>query len=608
MNEAPAPAPAAAVPGAAAARQAWLRALEAVASIDREPLRTLPVRLEELAQRQPDAPALLSDDQSLSYAQLLARSRRYARWAQQAGLVRGAVVALVMENAPEYFALWLGLTRAGVVVALLNTQLRGPALRHALGLAAPRHVFVGASLWPGLAAELSALAPQADCWRCGPAAAPGEDERLETALAALDDAPLTAQDCPPPALGDTALYIYTSGTTGLPKAARVSHRRVLQWSCWFAGLAGMTPQDRMYDCLPMYHSVGGVVAPGAALVAGASVVVRARFSARRFWDDVARWQCTVFQYIGELCRILVHEAPHPLERTHALRLACGNGLAAEVWEPFRARFGIGQILEFYAATEANFSLFNVEGQAGALGRVPPFFAHRLPIALVRHEVESGLPARDSAGHCIPCATGEAGEALCRVAGAGAGAGQRFEGYTDAAASEAKVLRDVFAPGDLWYRSGDLMRRDAAGFYYFVDRIGDTFRWKGENVSTTEVAGVLCAAPGVLEALVYGVTVAGHDGRAGMAALLTDARFELDALWRHVEAALPRYARPLFLRRLGAVDRTGTFKAGKQELAKDGFDPAVSSDPLLVADGERCEYVPLDGEIHARILQGAWRFP
>jgi fatty-acyl-CoA synthase len=593
------------------ALKAWTRALEMTAQSARQPLRTLPIVIEEGVQRFGDAPAVLSDEQCLSHRELAQRCNRYARWGLQQGLAKGDVVGLLMENSPEYLAVWIGLTRLGVVVSLLNVHLRAGALLHAIGLVKPRQLIVGASLWSELAPFLRQQVPDAHLWcaNAGAGALPaeGRDERLDNALAQLGDSALSEQECPLPSASDRALFIYTSGTTGLPKAANVSHFRVMQWSHWFAGMVGTGPADRVYNCLPMYHSVGGIVAVGAALVTGGSVVVRRRFSARQFWDDIVRWDCTMFQYIGELCRILVMEPPQPLETAHRLRIACGNGLAADIWERFRDRFRIPQILEFYAATEANFSLYNCEGKPGSLGRVPPFFAHRFPLALVRFDVAAGAPERDAAGRCVACEVGEAGEAISRVSVDAAQPAGRFEGYTDASATDNKILRDVFEPGDAWYRSGDLMRRDRGGFYYFVDRVGDTFRWKGENVSTTEVAAALCTCAGVDEALVFGVSVPGNDGRAGMAALSIADGFDMDKLWRHVQDALPRYARPLFLRLLSQVDRTGTFKPTKHELARAGFDPDAVADRLFVSDGAAQRYLKLDRETFRKIGSGDWRF-
>jgi fatty-acyl-CoA synthase len=378
----------------------------------------------------------------------------------------------------------------------------------------------------------------------------------------------------------------------------------MQWSHWFAGLIDVQPADRMYDCLPMYHSVGGVVATGATLVGGGAVVLRERFSASGFWKDVVAERCTLFQYIGELCRYLLGNPPQEEESRHALRLACGNGLRAEVWREFQQRFRIPQILEYYAATEGNFSLYNCEGRPGAIGRIPPFLAHRVPVALVKYDVETAAPARDASGRCVRCAPQEAGEALGQIVSANGAT--RFEGYTDDAASAKKILRDVFAPGDAWYRTGDLMRRDEQGFFYFVDRVGDTFRWKGENVSTTEVAAVIAACPGVTDAAVYGVSVAGTEGRAAMAALVAGPDFDLGELRRALVARLPDYARPLFIRIVSAIELTGTFKLQKQELARAGYDPAGMSDELYIDDAAQGAYVRLDEALHQRLQAGKLR--
>jgi len=354
----------------------------------------------------------------------------------------------------------------------------------------------------------------------------------------------------------------------------------------------------------MYHSVGGVVATGAALVAGGAVVLRERFSVSSFWEDVIAERCTLFQYIGELCRYLLN-APHDAcETAHQLRLACGNGLRGEVWEPFQRRFRIPHILEYYAATEGNFSLYNCEGRVGAIGRIPPFLAHRMPVALVKHDLDTGAPVRSAQGRCIPCASGEAGEAIGQILGTDGTT--RFEGYADSEASDRKVLRDVFAAGDAWYRTGDLMRRDEQGFFYFVDRVGDTFRWKGENVSTTEVAAAISGCRGVAEVAVYGVAVPNADGRAGMAAVVVNKDFKLAELRSTIASALPAYARPVFLRIVPALETTGTFKLRTHELARQGYDPGQVGDALYLDDAARGEYVRLDAPLYRRIVAGDQR--
>jgi fatty-acyl-CoA synthase len=584
--------------------KAWVRALELTAPVDRRTAPILPVLIGTLAERFGPAPALTSRGASLSYRELAASVNRYARWALEQGFTPGDVVCLLMPNCPDYLAIWLGLTRVGVVVSLLNTNLTGEVLAHSINIVSPRYVIVAAALTPALRAALPHIS--AACGLHGAADGFCELPRVDLAAAQLSAEAITAQEQPPPSLDDRALHIYTSGTTGLPKAANVSHLRVMQWSHWFAGLMNTQPDDRMYNCLPLYHSVGGVVATGATLVGGGTVVLRERFSASEFWKDIVAERCTLFQYIGELCRYLLTAAPQPWETQHSLRLCCGNGLRPEVWEPFRNRFHIPRILEYYAATEGSFSLYNCEGRPGAIGRIPPFLSHRMPVALVKFDQGTGVPLRDESGRCTRCEVNEAGEAIGEISGAAGKHGGRFEGYADPAAAEKKILRDVFAPGDAWYRTGDLMRKDEQGFYYFVDRMGDTFRWKGENVSTGEVTAIVTSYPGVIDAAVYGVAVPGADGRAGMAAVAVRPEFELAGFREHLAARLPDYARPVFLRIVSAIEITGTFKLRKQELSIEGYDRTKITDPLYFDDRARAAYTPLDEALYQRLQSGNMR--
>jgi fatty-acyl-CoA synthase len=585
------------------AREAWIRALERTAAIDRDGL-TLPVLIARLAGQFGSAPALVSAEATLSYVELSARSHQYARWGLSLGLRAGDNVCLMMANCAEYMAVWLGLSRIGVSVALINSQLAGEALVHSVNIVTPKLVIVGSDLAPRLTAVRSRLGAAAACWMYGHGT---EDfPPLAAELARLPGGELSDAECAPPPVDGIALYIYTSGTTGLPKAAKVSHYRVMQWSHWFAGLLNTGPSDRMFNCLPLYHSVGGVVATGATLVGGGAVVIRPRFSASDFWRDVRAERCTLFQYIGELCRYLVNAPRQEIETAHELRIACGNGLRPEVWETFQNRFKIPRILEYYASTEGNFSLYNCEGLPGAIGKIPSFLAHRLPVALLRFDVDSGEPKRNEAGFCERCLPNEVGEAVGLIPGAGKELAGRFEGYADADASARKVLRNVFKDGDSWYRTGDLMRRDERGFYYFVDRVGETYRWKGENVSTAEVLTALAAGRGVLDGVVYGVTVPGADGRAGTAALVVDETFDLVAFRVDVAERLPAYARPVFLRLIRSIESTGTFKPRKQDLVQDGFDPARIGDPLYFDDSRTQAYVPLDAALFAAISAGAVR--
>jgi fatty-acyl-CoA synthase len=587
--------------GKPSAAKSWLKAIELTSRIEANPHRLFADIVDEWAERQPERPGLLSDHQTLSYRALAERVNRYARWALSAGIGAGDVVCLFMPGSPDYIAAWLGITRVGGVAALVNTRLVGRSLSHCIDVAKADHVIVGDELAGVLEEALPHLKRAPEIWRHGN----GGRASISAALDRLDGSALSPSERRAITIDDPALLIHTSGTTGLPKAASISHRRILNWGGWFAGLTGATAEDRLFDCLPLFHSVGGVVAPCSMLATGASVVISEKFSSSTFWRDIVRWECTLFQYIGELCRYLLKAPASEFESRHRLRLACGNGLRGDIWEAFQARFSIPQILEFYASTEGNFSLYNVEGKPGAIGRIPPLLAHRFPAAIVRVDAELGMPVRNQDGLCLACARGEVGEAIGRIGTADEGGG-RFEGYTNPAETEKKVLRDVFAKGDAWFRTGDLMMLDESGFFHFVDRIGDTFRWKGENVATSEVNEAILDCPGVVEAATFGVVVPGADGRAGMAAVVADDEFDLAMLRDHLARRLPAYACPVFIRLCASLDSTETFKQKKQDLVRSGFDPNRVSDPLFFRDPESGDFITLDAFRDAQILDGSLR--
>jgi fatty-acyl-CoA synthase len=346
-----------------------------------------------------------------------------------------------------------------------------------------------------------------------------------------------------------------------------------------------------------------VLATGAALTAGATVVIRDKFSATTYRSDIVRHDCTDFQYIGELCRYLLNTARDPNETNHRVRLACGNGLRPDIWEEFQERFRIPRILEWYASTEGNAVFFNFDGKPGAVGRIPKWAERKFVTEIVRFDIDTEQPVRGEDGFCIKCKPGEVGEVISQILNDPKRPSQRFEGYADAAATQKKVLTDVFSRGDRWFRTGDLMRKDEHGYFYFVDRIGDTFRWKGENVATSEVAETISVFPGVKEANVYGVRLPGVEGRAGMAAVVAEDGLDLDAFRQHLADRLPAYARPLFLRLTPEIQATSTFKQRKVDLVKEGFDPKAVADPIYFLHPERARYVALDAELHEAICAG-----
>ncbi|MBU6471230.1 MAG: long-chain-acyl-CoA synthetase [Alphaproteobacteria bacterium] len=556
--------------------------------------------VEGFARDKPDNVAILFDDRTLNYRALNEGANRYANWARAQGIGKGDVVALLMENRPEYIMAWLGLVKLGAVAALINTNLRGQPLAHSIGVARARHLILGAELAPSYFEAHALIDAPPSVWITGGTASAGEN--LDAALAgadiSLDRAARAGLTCK-----DLAFYIYTSGTTGLPKAANISHMRMLFMMYGFAGGLDAGEQGRMYNTLPLYHSAGGICALGPAFTTGGSLVIKRKFSAHDFWDDCHRYRPTFFQYIGELCRYLLNAPPGPHEQDHAIRAITGNGLRPEIWPAFQKRFAIPRIVEFYGATEGNVSMLNYDGTVGAVGRIPSYMRAIMTTRIVRFDVENETPVREADGFCRECAPHEAGEAIGKITNE---AGHDFEGYTRKEDTQKKILVDVFKKGDRWFRTGDLMKRDEHGYFYFVDRIGDTFRWKGENVSTNEVAEAFGVIDGIQEANIYGVTVPGMDGRAGMAALVTAPGFDVAGLATKLAGNLPAYARPVFIRLRPAMEITGTFKLRKVDLVKEGFDPNTIDDPLYFFDSAAEYYVPLTAARYADILLGRIR--
>jgi fatty-acyl-CoA synthase len=545
------------------------------------------------ARRTPDAIALIFQDETLTYRQLDARANRYAHWAMAQGIGRGASVALLMENRPDFICAWLGLFKVGAAVALINTNLTGQALAHSIAIAGAAHAIVGGELKEAFEGARGFLEKAPRCWL-------QNDGELDAQLAAASEA-----DPGPAARGgltlkDRAFFIYTSGTTGLPKAANFSHMRMLYMMSGFVGALRPNATDRIYDPLPLYHSTGGVCAVGLAFFSGGALIIKRKFSAHEFWSDIHSHGATMFQYVGELCRYLLNAPPSPLDRGHKIRAITGNGLSAAIWREFQARFAIPRIVEFYGATEGNVSMLNYDGTVGAVGRVPDYSEKMLPARVIRFDVESEMPVRGPDGLCIECGPREVGEA---IGGMSRRAGREFEGYTNKADSDKKMLRDVFEKGDVWFRTGDLMRRDSHGYFYFVDRVGDTFRWKGENVATGEVSAALAREPGIREANVYGVHVPGAEGRAGMASLVVDGDFDITVLHAHLKQRLPSYARPIFLRLSPRIEVTGTFKQRKVDLVREGFDPEKIADPVFWLDPATSTYERLLPEGYADIVEG-----
>jgi len=579
-----------------------VRTLGRLKDINKNPDRTWADIIENLAATKPNNVAIYGEDgTAITYRQLDERANRYARWALASGVKKGDAIALLMENRPEYLVAWLGIVKIGAVAALINTNLTGMGLAHSLNISGAKNIILGAELAENFFAAKDQLESDIKPWVEGGQFQGADD--LTAALPLYSAEPLPAGTRKDLKQTDNALYIYTSGTTGLPKAAKITHFRLQTMAGGFSAATNASEKDRMYLVLPLYHSAGGVCAVGSVLTVGGSVIVKRKFSAREFWDDCVKYDATLFQYIGELCRYLQNTDPSSAERKHKIRLAVGNGLRPEIWEPFQNRFGIKKIVEFYGATEGNIALMNYDGSVGAVGRIPGYAKKTFNVEIVKFDVENEEPVRGADGMCIKCEPGEVGEAIGKIVDDPDKPTGRFDGYADPKATEKKILRDVFEKGDMWFRSGDLLKQDKRGYFYFMDRIGDTFRWKGENVATSEVAEAISVFPGVKEANVYGVSIPGTDGRAGMVSMVVAEEPDWDKFKQHLTDNLPVYSHPVFVRLQEEVEITGTFKHRKVDLVKEGFEPDKISDPIFFFDPREKKYVRLEESVYQDIQSG-----
>lgn len=566
----------------------------------------VPDCFEQQAARLGERTALVYEGQRVTWAELERRSGHYARVALAQGMGPGEVGAVMIENRPEFFYAWLGLARIGVIAALINTSALGAALAHALRVTRAKLLFIGDECM----GQLCGCEELPDALEVLVRIADRETPDAPRHALATDLDALAAAGAPDG--GFKALrtgfdnrrpcfYVFTSGTTGLPKAALISHGRFLSVGAGWLSVLPLGEEDVFYCALPLFHGAALMSLYSTALQAGGTVLVRRRFSVSRFWSDVQAWRVTVFQYVGEVIRYLVNAPPVPQEKGHSLKLIMGSGVGIDVWSRFKRRFGERvTILEGWGATESNANMSNFDQKPGSCGRIP--FPERSHVRLLRYDQGADELMRDAEGRYALCRPGEVGELYGQIRRGTGEIVAPFEGYTTDSDTEAKILRDVFEPGDAWWRSGDLFRFDEDGYFYFVDRIGDTFRWKGENVSTTEVAQQLSAYEDAETINVYGVKVPGHEGRACMAALeLKPGRaFDPGAFYRCVAGNLPDYAQPLFVRILAAADVTVNYKLRKVRLREEGFDAARVGDPLYGLDREQKTYSPLGAALLARL--------
>ncbi|MBD3655209.1 long-chain-acyl-CoA synthetase [Marinobacter sp.] len=569
---------------------------------------TLGTLIERNAGKYPHRPAILFEDRSISWQDFNHWANRIAHFLRAQGLEKGDAIAVFLENRPELLAVVAGAAKLGVACAMLNTSQKGRVLEHSINLIEPKMVVVGEELidsFEGVRNDLKTSHPtpflflaDANTLNMFGDAPAGYVNMAEKVSAHRGVNPELGD---PPRLGDTAIYLFTSGTTGLPKAAPGSHRKFIKAYGGFGLMSlSMEPEDVLYCTLPLYHGTALLICWGSVIAGGSAIALRRKFSASAFWDDVRRYHATTFGYVGELCRYLLNQPASDQDRNHSLTKMIGNGLRPSIWKEFKDRFGIDTVAELYASSEGNIGFSNFFNMDNTVG------FSTAPYKLVRFHDGTRDPIRNQKGFMEEVSKGEPGLLIGEITKKWS-----FEGYTQKEATEKSILRDAFKKGDQWFNTGDVLREIGCGHLQFVDRMGDTFRWKGENVSTTEVENVIDGSGMVEEAIVYGVEIPHTNGKAGMVTLVPQnagAELDVDRLFRYLADNLPPYAIPVFVRVTHAIEKTGTFKYRKVDMQKAGYSLSAGSNEEVYAWLPRTEgYTRLTPERVAEIDQGKLSF-
>ncbi|XP_041915015.1 long-chain fatty acid transport protein 6 [Alosa alosa] len=550
----------------------------------------------------PNKTFLIYEGVSYTYEEIDKRSNKVAQvFAERGTVKKGDTVALLMSNEPDFVCVWFGLSKLGCSVAFLNINIKSRSLLHCFNCCGAKLMVVGADLLDTLEDILPNLQEDSiSVWAMKKKTAyPGVNTLMDK-MEEASDKPVPAKLRGITCLKTPNLYIFTSGTTGLPKAAVITHLQSLKAAAGFWAYGG-TSDDVIYTPLPLYHSAASLVGIGGTIEMGATCVLKKKFSASQFWNDCKKHNVTIFQYIGELCRYLCNQPKGENDKQHKVHMGVGNGLRQDVWREFHRRFGEIRMCELYGSTEGNLCFMNHIGKIGAVGRSNFFYKLLFKYVLVRYDMVRDEPVRNKQGFCEPVRRGESGLLLSKISPQ-----SPFFGYAGSKQlTEKKILRDVFAKGDAYFNTGDLMAEDDEDFISFKDRVGDTFRWKGENVATTEVTEILGLVDFIQEANVYGVEVPGNEGKAGMAAIIVRPDFKFDGkkLFDHAVRDLPTYARPLFIRLQESMEMTGTFKQQKFQLVASGFNPSTITDPLYFLDYSQKCYGPLTTSAYESILGG-----
>ncbi|KAM6033437.1 long-chain fatty acid transport protein 6-like [Chlamydotis macqueenii] len=560
----------------------------------------------ERVEKIPHKPFLIYEGKVHTYQDVDRRSNRVAQvFLHHGNLRKGDTVALLMGNGPDFIHVWFGLAKLGCVVAFLNFNLHSTSLLHCVNTCAAKALVIGEDCLRSIQKEFifRLLENNVAVWLMSTSSPFQHVHTIPDKLDKVQDHPVTSHLKVVTNTRNTAMYIFTSGSTGFPKAAIITHLRALS-ACLLFTQCGAVSQDILYLTLPLYHISASLLGISGCIELGATCILKKKFSASQFWNDCRKYNVTAFLYIGELCRYLCNQPSKEEDRAHKVRIALGNGITPAVWKEFLMRFGPIKIFEFYGATEGNLSFLNYTNKIGAVGRAGIFSKCLQSFELLKYDVWKQELMKDENGRCKKAPTGKPGLLVVQVT-----QDAPFSGYAgNKEASEKKLLRNVFVKGDVYFNTGDLLVMDEDGFLYFTDRVGDTFRWKGENVATIEVAEIIGMMDFVQEVNVYGVSIKNYEGKIGMAAVVLkpDQPFNGQRLYKHVVEFLPSYAQPRFVRIMDVMQITATFKHQKMQLVNEGFNPEIISEPLYFMHEPACSYIPLTREIYKNVVSGKIR--
>ena len=542
--------------------------------------------------KRPNDIAFIFEGDEITWKEADEQTNKYAGFLKSQNINKGDCFAILMDNSPDFLMLLLASFRVGSLAALINTTVSGEGLKHVIGISDVKLIAAGASHLE----KLSTALDDSDLKNI-PIFGMEDNEKIPDQIEDIKKLSKQFSTFIPyqPIMKDVAAYIFTSGTTGLPKAALVDHAKLVKGS--FAGhflCFNFNKNDRLYMTLPLYHSTGLILGWAASLRSGCPNVIKSKFSASDFWNDVKKYNVNKFIYVGELCRYLMNLPPSDGDRDNPITQISGNGLRPDIWESFQKRFNINKIVEIYGATEAVGMTINSFGRSGMIGR------KRSDSTIIHCNKDDGSPILNDEGFCTKVSEGETGLYIQKISSSA-----KFQGYLDAQASNKKILQNVFKTGDQYFNTGDLITLHDNNWLSFADRVGDTYRWKSENVSTMEVAAILNNASGVMDCNVYGVQVDSAEGKAGMAAMNVSDEFSFISFIEHVNKNLNTFQKPYFLRLTKEMQTTGTFKHQKEDLKKQGFNPSLIKDKLYFL--QKDNYVEIDQALYNRIHSGDERF-